>query len=1434
MISSRCHLASFCWLFGVGIFFISHLHAQDEVGRIRFTSLSQSTPGGLKSNLVRDITQDLGGYVWMATDRGLCRFDGWETLYYPHDPNSPIGLSSDQITSVASMRQKVGAIWIGTLSDGLMKLDIESAAVVRFMKGNQAGADLCSNHITSLGIASDRYLWIGTDAGLNLLNLDLGTIVVADGPLATASITSINTDEKGNTWIGTEDGGLYQWQESDQKFTLLWSTSSPIKSVVKDLKGRLWIGTSGIGLYVMADGESSAPKKMDFEAQQINSLFVDSNGDLWVGSLQGLALRDEANEKFIVFRHSPRLADSLVDNHVTTIFEDRSRMLWVATEDGGTSRFNLDRQWFPHIRYDLDRPHGLPHPMVTAFSSDLKDHILVGTPKGLALWDSEAQAFLKLPFDHESLRGTFITDILVDQQGVQWFATGGNGLISLSPDGTVTQERHDPKNPSSLTHDNISTLFENENGLLFVGTKGGGLLQRTGDGQYIRIPAPMGSRIDFINALAGDMNGNLWVSTPRGAFLLMKGGTSLVDYREAYPHSSALASENISCVLPHTEDIVWIGTKDAGLDKLNITSGEVTHFTSAVYGLPDDEITSLVRDRDNLLWVGTRNGVARLNAMHNEFRIFSGDDGLQKSAFSQGAVTVDHEGCLYYGGMEGFNIINPQKLPAMPRLPTPILTSFEYFGEPVFPRKGGILEKKIAATDEIRLPFDRRMRFGFRFANLDYRFPNRGLFRYRLEGFDRSWINPSGDHKASYNGISAGNYRFVVQSSLDGRSWSEMSANVRLVVLPPWWQTWWAISLGIALVIGVAVSSTRLSIRRRVLQLKYREEKRIAQRDRTEAALSRELQNGILLRRAQDREQQEEHNKNILSGALTQLLEEFSASKCFVFQITTEQGHNEDDSTALKNQLVQIGYSGPTDVVDQIPSKLSIFPFAKTVLESKHPVSFTNSEEIPSFLRDEEEPNAALSLLAVRTTFLDKANGIIFVSRKGNAPAWEDEENLLLQAIAVQFGITIAQIETAITEGKYRIHLEDARHQAEVANRAKSDFLAKMTHELRTPLSSIIGFTDMIAQHEKLSPGQQELIDIIRNSETHLLDVINEILDLSKIEAGRMERNDEVFEFQPMLASIQEMLSIKAKQNHIGFAIQALTPLPALLYADKAKLRQVLINIAGNGIKFTAQGAVTISINVETLSEPEEYEGKQRRSIRLKFEVRDTGKGIRKDELDTLFDRYTQTESGRRSSEGTGLGLPIARSFIQLMGGDIKPYSEPGMGTIFRFYIDCYEVARTPVEDSQEDQELTDELVKNISGFTGHEGEVRILIVEDHSANRLLLKRILGRIGFSLEEAINGEVAVDKWKNWKPHLILMDEEMPIMKGTEATKEIRSLALPGDQPIIVSLTANAFKKNSLITTENLYSDFVMKPFRAPMLLTVVAKHLNITYTFHNAA
>jgi PAS domain S-box-containing protein len=406
------------------------------------------------------------------------------------------------------------------------------------------------------------------------------------------------------------------------------------------------------------------------------------------------------------------------------------------------------------------------------------------------------------------------------------------------------------------------------------------------------------------------------------------------------------------------------------------------------------------------------------------------------------------------------------------------------------------------------------------------------------------------------------------------------------------------------------------------------------------------------------------------------------------------------------------------------------------------------------------------------------------------------------------------QIEQAWQDAQ--VDLERAIEAAEVANRAKSQFLSNMSHELRTPLNAILGFAQLMDRRGSLDRQHQEYLDIIGRSGEHLLTLIDDVLEISKIEAGRIILNENDFAFDALIDSLEQMLRLKAQAKGLQLIFDLESDLPSYIHTDENKLRQVLVNLLNNAIKFTQQGNVTLRVRrIETknLNKP----------VRLFFFVEDTGFGIAPEEIDRLFDPFVQTESGRNSQEGTGLGLPISQKFIQLMGGDITVSSQLGKGTIFKFDIQTDAVKTLELQ-----QEKTIDRV--ISLETG-QPDYRILVVDDKLENRQLLVELLSSVGFQVREANDGREAISVWKSWSPHFIWMDLRMRVMDGYQATQQIK---LAKDKaPVIIALTGSVFQEEKVTALAAGFDDFVRKPFRVKDIFAKMSEYLGVRYLYSSA-
>ncbi|MDZ8068789.1 MAG: PAS domain S-box protein [Nostoc sp. DedQUE08] len=510
--------------------------------------------------------------------------------------------------------------------------------------------------------------------------------------------------------------------------------------------------------------------------------------------------------------------------------------------------------------------------------------------------------------------------------------------------------------------------------------------------------------------------------------------------------------------------------------------------------------------------------------------------------------------------------------------------------------------------------------------------------------------------------------------------------------------------------------------------------------------------------------------------------------------------------------------------------------------------------------------------------------GLLASYQNSDPRQWKPGEINIVVQIGNQLGVALQQAQLLAQTQRQSQALQEAVIVADAANRAKSEFLANMSHELRTPLNAILGFTQVMSHDRDLSTEHQQNLAIINRAGEHLLNLINDILEMSKIEAGRITLNLNSFDLIRLLENLEEMLRFRATSKGLELVFEYTSHLPQYIQVDESKLRQVLLNLLGNAIKFTDTGRVTLRVGMgsgdwgvgeagEQGSRGAGEQGSRGEGVVvslspqrlspfaplpnaqcpmpntstslstsaqcpmpnaqfLTFEVQDTGRGIAPQEIDLLFEAFGQTETGRKSQQGTGLGLAISRKYVQLMGGDISVTSTIGEGSKFTFDIQIGLAIASEIQIEQTRPQVI--------SLAPAQSEYRILVVDDSTDSRLVLMKILTSIGFAVQEAINGIEAIALWQTWQPHLILMDMRMPIMDGYEATKVIKTREetsiqntksqIPNWKTIIIALTANAFEEQREAIIKAGCDDYINKPFREEELLEKLSEYLGVQYIY----
>jgi PAS domain S-box-containing protein len=416
-----------------------------------------------------------------------------------------------------------------------------------------------------------------------------------------------------------------------------------------------------------------------------------------------------------------------------------------------------------------------------------------------------------------------------------------------------------------------------------------------------------------------------------------------------------------------------------------------------------------------------------------------------------------------------------------------------------------------------------------------------------------------------------------------------------------------------------------------------------------------------------------------------------------------------------------------------------------------------------------------------------------------NASVYRDQAGKVIGIFAAARDIT--------RQKQVELELRHAKEVAEVANRAKSNFLANMSHELRTPLNAILGYTQILNRDKTLTPKQREGIAIIHRSGEYLLTLINDVLDLSKIEAGRLELHPTDFHLGEFIQGINELVQLRAQQKGITYKYDALAPLPVGIYADDKRLRQILLNLLSNAIKFTDHGEVSLKLSY--------YNGK------MLFQVEDTGIGIKPEDQQKIFLPFQQVGEHHYQAEGTGLGLSITKKLVELMGGTLQLDSLPDVGSVFWTTLD--------LPSSQRIESLPTDLLI-IIGFQGPPR--RILVIDDQAENLSMITDLLTPLGFDIVETNDGREGLNLVVSLQPDLILLDLLMPVMNGFELTSQIRRNPKIPHLPII-AMSASVFEQYQQQSLEVGCDDFLAKPIHARILFNLLQKHLKLEWIYEVA-
>lgn len=1231
---------------------------------------------GLSHPAVNCIVQDSTGFLWVGTQNGLNRYDGYSFKVYKSYEQEQNGLTNNRIKAL--LVDKHGVLWVGTAGGGLLRYKKESDSFESFIHDDKNENSISSNDVYAICEDSNDNLWIGTyGGGLNKYNPYSKKFTrFTNNPqnqksLSNNNIRAVYVDKAGNVWVGSDGGGLDLLKNQSAEFIHYKSNPSNqntlsnnvVMCIKEDKFNNLWIGTylGGLNLF---NKKTNLFQRINKQSEDLNSLsnniiwdiFFENDTTAWLATRGGgIDVFNLKTKEINFIKYNGENANSLNSNSILCVFKDREGIIWAGSEDKGLNKLNMQKQNFKQLSNNEEIRKVLFKTRIASFIEDRPNCWWIGTyGSGLYYYDKNKEQLIQYTTKtHPAVSGNTIISLQKDKQNNLWIGTDGEGVdvMNLSTK-TIVNYRYNNQ-PGSLSNDAVHDIIMDRSGVMWLGTWGGGLNKFnpiTKTFTHYTISDDPQKNVAF--CVYEDLMQNIWVGT-------YGSGLALLDKKHG-SFSYFLENNAIFSMCQNKDkNILWIATQGNGIIKMQIPSKLCEGITEK-NGLSNDVVNGVAFDSNNKLWITTINGLCQLNPTDNSIKRYDVNDGLISNTYTPQTILLTFDGKIMTGGVNGINIFDPRDIKSAKTIPTVIITNFYVYNQEVksgsIVKGQSILEKDISLTSQIVIPYNLNV-ISFDFTAIDLANSNKLKFAYMLEGLDKDWTyTDSRRRNITYAQLSPGVYTLRIKSTNGDGKWCDNYKELKIIVNPPFWKTTWFYIL-IFIVFFLSIFSY---LRYKTIQIaKSKDELEIKIKERT---LELELRNEEIVRQA---------------GKI---------------MIQNEQITDQNEVLAKQQTELEVHKNNLEQMVNQ------------------------------------------------RTR-----------------------------------------------------ELKQALRKADESDSLKTAFLANISHEIRTPMNAIIGFADLLSFPSISDENKMKYINMIKSNGEMLVKMIENIIDLSKVQTGQITINKKECDVNLMLLELkntfESVIVLEGKQIELKIDVDPRL-INELVYVDEFRLLQIINNLIDNAIKYTNHGHIIVG-GVYTDARPKHPE--------IEFYVKDTGIGIEKNQYEAIFNNFTKLESKEKFFQGTGLGLSLSKSLVGILGGRMWVESEEGKGSTFHFTI--------PYERNNSKGSI------NTSKWRGK----TILIVDDQEINHTLFNEILKPFGLNLIYVKNGLQAVDLCRQYQPHLVLMDLRMPDISGYDAVSRIR--AFNQTVPIIAQSAFIVINERERILSSG-FNDVLTKPIDTQLLLKII--------------